>query len=416
MMKTRWLVVAALPLLAIPLAQAQGSERKAEVRADGSNGRLTRVAPRGEAQDDAERFDREGWKKKLSADNLQDREDAFDRLVEIASRNADAREALETWSKDEADAGLAWTSRLILRDVGQRPRRWLTSGSGPGWGLFGKELDLDGFAQRFDDLDSMFGDLRTQWDEMLNGLPNPSAGGQGMQSSESLSLQSGPDGVSCKVTEKVDGEEQTTEYKAKTIEELLDAHPELRQKIGGSGSLFWTHPNTPNRMRILRPRGLPETARPGIVHIDPHASAPGPDSQDSVPGNAADPRTDRLGIFCAPLEESEAAELGLESGVGLRVEDTQPGTIARILGLRSGDVVIEINGTAIHSADDVKEALRARRDRADGAGVSVVVAGAEGRRTLTWKPAVKKTDSQGERKSGEKSSEKSGQKSGGRNL
>ena len=50
MMKTRWLVVAALPLLAIPLAHAQKTGQKPEA---GSKGRLTRVLPRGGAQDDA---------------------------------------------------------------------------------------------------------------------------------------------------------------------------------------------------------------------------------------------------------------------------------------------------------------------------------------------------------------------------
>lgn len=383
-MKTRWLVMGlvmvALPGLAVPLAwgQPEGSQER-------STGKLTRVTPPSPAPKSSADFDRDAWRKKITAGDLEEREAAFDRLSGLARHDPAAREALEAWSRDESDTGLAWTSRLILREVDRGPQGWIQGGSQPGWDLFGHGFDFDGFSQRFDDLDSLFGDLRSQWDGMLQHLPSPSAEGKvGTGSAESMTLQSGPDGVTCKIIEKVDGEEKTREYSAKTMEELLDANPELRQKLGSGGSMVWTFPNGRNRMLIPRVGGLE-----GGLRILPRGFRGELSLENDAQEKGVDPRTDRLGIYCAPLDASTAAELGLAPGEGLRVQNIQPGTIASILGLRTGDVVIGINGATIRSAEDVKKVLAGR---AEGSEVSVVVVGAEGRRTLTWKPAAKKPD------------------------
>ena len=397
-MKMRWFeigsVVAVLPVLAMPYAWAQsGSSR------EHSTGKLTRVTPPSETREESGDFDRAAWKKQITAGDLEEREAAFDRLAGIVRHDPAAREALEGWSKDTSDTDLAWTSRLVLREADRGAHGWMQGGLPPGRTLFGQ--DFDGFAQRFDDLDSLFGDLRSQWDTMMQHLPAPSAGGpNGTESATSMTLQSGPDGVTCKVTEKVDGQETTHEYTAKTMDELLDANPELREKLGGNGSMVFTLPNGGGRARMMIPgaggfggggaRVLPRTYRGGVT-LEP---------QDSGAfGNAGEPRTDRLGIFCAPVDESTAEQLHLAAGDGLRVQSTQPGSIASILGLRTGDVVTEINGTTIRSAEDVQKVLAGR---VEGAEVSVVVVGSEGRRTLTWKPAAKKTDST-ETKSGTRS-------------
>ena len=392
-MKMRWFeigtVMAALPALAIPCAWAQAGSSQ-----DHSTGKLTRVVPPSESREDTGDFDRAAWKKQITAGDLGEREAAFDRLAGIARHDPAAREALESWAKDTSDSGLAWTSRLILREADRGAPGWMPGGTNPGRSLFGE--DFDGFAQRFDDLDSMFGDLRSQWDLMMQHLPSPSANGTGTNSSESMTLQSGPDGVTCKVTEKVDGKETTHEYTAKSMDELLEANPELRQKLGNGGPMVFTLPNGGPRSLMVLPRngGLGGRAR-----TLPRAYRGGVTFQDEDAGPAGEPRTDRLGIFCAPVDDESAQKLGLSAGDGLRVQSTQPGSIASILGLRTGDVVVEINGSTIRSAEDVQKVLSAR---AEGAEVSVVVVGSEGRRTLTWKPAAKKTDSS-ESKSGTRS-------------
>jgi len=373
-MKTRWWVMGFVVATVPAFAWAQSLRAGEHPR-----GKLTRVVPEGQSEQDAQEFDRDAWKKQITARDLAERESAFDRLAGIARRDPAAREALEAWSRDDSDAELAWTSRLILRETG----RGSLGGSPNGWGAFGRGFDMDGFSERFDDLDLMFGELRADWDSMLEKLPHPSNGSwQEFDGSKSMTLQSGPDGVTCKITEDVDGKETTREYKAKTIEELLDANPELRSRIGGDGAQVWTFPHGGFQGRMLTPRSggkggsgvyvLPPSQRDGTLFGGVTPARP-----PSTMGKSGEVRTDRLGIYCEVVDE------------GLRVESTEPGSIASVLGLRAGDVVVEMNGTSIHAQEDVKKVLA---DRDEDAELSVVVEGTEGRRTLTWKPAAKKNE------------------------
>lgn len=400
-MNTRWLMMAALPVLAIPFAWAQA-------KGHGENGKLTRVSPRSEQQDE-KRFDSDAWRKKLTAGDLEARESAFDELVGAARRDPAAREAIEAWSHDESDANLAWTSRLALREIDRGGRRLgMYGGARPGWGLFGKDFDFENFAQRFDDLDSMFGDLRSQWDDMMQALPNPSGQGGAHSESQSMTLECRPDGVTCKVTEKVDGQDETREYTAKSMDELLEANPELRSKLGQNGPFVWSMPNGSHSIVVPPMRGRVDGGMGGGMGGGMNLPRMYRDGRGAPPAVTGEPRTDVLGIYCAPVGDARAKELDLESGEGLLVEETQPGTIASVLGLRAGDVLVDINGTTIHSAEDVKKVLADR----DAAGeVKVTVAGSEGRRTLTWKPSAKN----GSGGSGEKASD-SESKSGSRKL
>jgi hypothetical protein len=322
-------------------------------------------------RDGEERFDGDAWRKRLGTGDFEERERAFDQLARLARHDEDARKAIEEWSKSGQDPELAWTSRMLLRELDRNPWRALKPKVWSGMGMNGQgwNFDFDDFARRFDDLDSMFGDLREQWGDMLQGLPAPSAGSK--SSSRSLSLQVGPDGVTCNVTEIVDGKEEKRTYEAKSMDELLQAHPELRENLGGPHfQLFQGLPHGGLQFLPRTPSGL-----------SPHTWSFN-DRDDSTAGS--EPPTDRLGIKCAEVGKDRATELGLESGVGLTVQEVLPGTIASLLGLRHGDIVVEVNGANIHGAEDVKSALSARASEAD---VSVVVVGADGhRRKLIWKP------------------------------
>jgi hypothetical protein len=366
-MKLHWFAIAALPLVAGPALFGQQNKDGA----DGSKSRLTRV----ERHDNDDAFDRDAWKKKLSDANLDERERAADELSRLARQDADARSALEQWSKDEKNRELAWTSRMLLREVGRNP--WGTKhpkafGGGNGFGN-GNDFDFDDFAKRFDDLDSMFGNLRDQWGDMLKTLPPPSAGGT--TSSRSMSLTVGPDGVTCEVTEKVDGKDEKHTYTAKTMDELLEAHPELRDSLGNTHFQFGS--GTLGQMQMF-PRGSFDVfPRGGAPRARAFAAPHDLSKKGELP-------TDRLGLMCKALERERADELGVEHGVGLAVAEVQPDTIASQLGIREGDVVVELNGTTIHGTDDVKKVLA---ERAADADVSVVVVGENGhKRTLTWKP------------------------------
>src|SRR6185436_11649836 len=61
---------------------------------------------------------------------------------------------------------------------------------------------------------------------------------QDSSQSESFSLQVTPDGVKCTVTRDVDGKQETQEYEAKSVEDLLRDHPELERHLGRGGQAF----------------------------------------------------------------------------------------------------------------------------------------------------------------------------------
>jgi membrane-associated protease RseP (regulator of RpoE activity) len=210
-----------------------------------------------------------------------------------------------------------------------------------------------------------------------------------------MSLQVGPDGVSCEVTENVDGKEQKHTYTAGSVEELIEAHPELHDQLGGTGIRMFGGPG--RSLRIL-PRTL--------SGLSPKITTGAPELFDENVDANGEPPTDRLGIQCRPVEKVRSTELGLDDGVGLSVEDVVPGTIASLLGLRRGDVVVQVDGATIHGTEDVKKALH---DRAANAEVSVVVVGGDGhKRTLNWRP--KASDDKAEK------ADKPESKSGSRKL
>lgn len=373
-MKTRWLAMAALPLLAAPGFtgdKKSGDEAKESTAA--SRGRLARVA---DGRKIDERFDRDAWRKRLSASDLADREQACEELGDLARRDGEAREALVEWSKDEHDRDLAWTSRMLLREVNRDLlpplRSWNHRGGHGGQDWLGTGFDFDDFSRRFHDLDSLFGDLRAEWSQILGTLPAPSSSSS-TSSSKSMTLKVEPDEVTCTVTENVDGKEETRSYTAKSMDELLEAHPELREHLGGTQFRFFPGMSQ-GRWRVQHPDAFAIPA-PRAGALEPRGL--------KVDGG---PPQDRLGIYCGDLDQERASELGLEAGVGLSVVEVQPGTIAGLLGLRPGDVVIEVDGRTVHGTEDVRRALK---DRSPEAAVSVLVAGENGeRRTLTWKPKI----------------------------
>jgi S1-C subfamily serine protease len=94
-----------------------------------------------------------------------------------------------------------------------------------------------------------------------------------------------------------------------------------------------------------------------------------------------------LGIYSQKLTPEQAKELELEPEQGLRIERVEPGTIAQILGVRRGDTLVELNGKAIYSTDDVRKVLKERKTDED-LSVTLIGEGSHERRTLRWSPSV----------------------------
>lgn len=311
-----------------------------------------------------EGFCADDWRARIAGSDLDQREQDFAKLVQLARRDPAVREEVQEWAR-EGDGELAWTARLILREVERRP------GLG-GANAFMLPDGLDLFSGS--DLSGLMEDMhdftwRFPGGRALQMLPDPQAlsgGGAAKSESKQFSLQVGPDGVICKIIEDVDGEKQEKEWKADSLEQLLLDHPELQDRIGtgDAGSVF--HWLTPGSVRL---RGLGQfDGWNGLLYS--------PDS--------ASPRTDILGVFVHPLDASEAPRYGLEAGVGLVVERTQPGSMAEALGIQRGHVLVELNGRALKSSDDLTDMLAARGESAE---VKVELIDRWGQqRTRIWKP------------------------------
>jgi len=333
----------------------------------------------------AESFDHRAWEERLATRDLDERERAFAQLVDRAGDDDAARDALRAWSTDANRPDLAWTARLALREVERRPGTHLRAlrqfGGGAMGDLRGRFEELE---QRFGGLDSMFGELQRDLDRLFQGAPAPGAAPRGglRSRSESFRMQTGPDGVEIQIDEDVDGETKTRTYKGRSMEEILEANPELKDRIGTDpGTRFFLGGGGNQRGPAWRsPFGIPPGAQGGL----------GPDDDDRwntpakplAPATPGKPRTDILGVMYTKPSEEMRSRRSLEADVGLLVERTEPGTIASALGVQAGDVLVSLNGRALKDREDVVGALRERKA---GDPVKLELVDAKGRRhTLTW--------------------------------
>lgn len=72
-----------------------------------------------------------------------------------------------------------------------------------------------------------------------------------------------------------------------------------------------------------------------------------------------------LGVQIAPVSEDVVAALGLEEANGTMVQSVMSGTPAEEAGLKSGDIVTEVNGTAIDGPRDLTRAIAGDMPGAD---------------------------------------------------
>lgn len=360
---------------------------------------LQRVPAR-PAQPLAPRFDAQDFTRRLALGDLDQREQAYEQLLDLARRDEGARQWVEQRAADASAGELGWTCRLLQREL-QRARGAGAPFGMPG-GMPGDDLlmgdpfgDLQDLQRRMQD---MFSDLEQRWrapqaapwSAPAPNAPNtqnaPQSRGGGQSSARSVQIQSDEKGAVVTITEDVDGEQKTREFRADSLEQLLQEHPELRAEIGlGSGSagqgLQW-HFFNPQR-------GFAAPAHP-------FAAVPwGFDAQRGASPSSG-LRTDILGVRITSVDDARRRELELDAGVGLQVQGTEPGTIASVLGIGAGDVLVEINGRPIHSREDISAQLQ---QRAPGSELSVSWIDSSGaRRTRTWRdgdgkpPAVQKLE------------------------
>lgn len=298
-------------------------------------------------------FDRSRWHQRLTQADLDQRERSFDFLLKRARFDALARAYLEELAHDPQAGELAWTARLGLRELGRAnfPIQGL-----PGAGPFALDPlggNLPGSVQRMRDaMKELFAQGGFAWT-----VPRPDGSAPSEADSRrgrrKLEVEQDSNGARVRITEGEGGAERTRSYPGASLEAILRQYPELEPEL--EGLQLRVAPGTPLLLRFdlaargreIRGRRFPAQTEQGLPLVPQELSAP--------------ILTDRLGVVVHPVHGTRADELGLAAGTGLVVEKTVMGTYAHLLGVVTGDVLIELDGLALTSGDDIERHMLVRR-------------------------------------------------------
>lgn len=325
----------------------------------------------------------DSWVAALRGADLKQRMKTYEALVQRGASEESVRRTIQTWAEDPMGGELAWTAQLLLREIERQPRTSLRTRPF-GSSFWGRQDPFD-----MSELESLFEELQSK--DPFAAFRRSSPFGLGMRlpqgslqplgpgmefESNSFGLEMGPDGIKLKLEETVDGKTETKTYEAESMEALLEAHPELEERIGARGL-------TPERL-LPSPRG--------------GSLVPAPLDQKFEPSGAQAlkplrPSLDQLGIRMLPPAERQKSFEGVSEDVGLEVVGVLPGSLADLVGVEVGDLVIAIAGQTIRSAADVRGAL-------DGVSlderIEVICVRSDGeRRVRAWVP---KNDSNQDRR------------------
>lgn len=276
-------------------------------------------------------FEAEHWAARLSESDHDLRMAAYEAVTEAGRERPEVFRALQTWAKDKSRGDLGWTARMALREIEHTQKQKQEQEP---WG-FGTS-DLDGLRDESMGLSQvqferiLLGKIDQLQRRMAQGLSAGAAPGEGVVP-RVFRLDFGPEGWRLNTRSLGADGGVHQHWEAESIEALLSAHPELEEEFPVLGGL---------RLRF----GLP-----GV------RSAP------LIPPVDEGPRTDVLGVECRPLTSNEADAMDLlkEEG-GLLVARTVPGSIADELGVRRGDILLGLNGTALGAPRDITDVLALR--------------------------------------------------------
>jgi hypothetical protein len=136
------------------------------------------------------------------------------------------------------------------------------------------------------------------------------------------------------------GEVEEKTYEGESMDALREAHPELREALGGlrlelrAPRFFWDRDG-----KVAR--GLEPLPR----EVTPRIEAP-----------------KAFGVEVGPLEPALAAQLGLPEGEGLLVRNVVPGSAAADLGVRRYDVLLRADGEVLRTSADALRLLMPKAD------------------------------------------------------
>ena len=355
-------------VVAVRVATGQ-SDKGSGVKAERRRG-LVRIAPQRGDGVQREPFEAERWRSALSEPNLDLRERELDRLLERARSDAEAWDFLRDLAADDQAGELAWTARLALRELENQPRNVVFRPfAGPRFRLSDPFTDLDEMLQDFG-----LGDLGIGGGvvPLVPSMPSaregrggsmPGGGSFQMGSERRVEIQNDGQTWSLRIHDVVDGKETLKEYEGESLEAILEANPELHDQLGVSHlgaepEGFRLDTGLPLQGGSVQElfqglRGL-DGALPSQGFLWKNGGTPGRLQVFVRPQSHSQPlRTDKLGVRVVPITPDHAAELNLEEGVGLYVHTSFPGTIAHLLGVRNGDVLLELDGRILRSVEDI---------------------------------------------------------------
>ena len=365
---------------------------RGEVASTAPEGGLQHPGPRADgtpapAFDQGLGFDPTPWRERLQDEDLAARERAYDQLLERALADERAARAVREWA--QGSDGLAWTARLMQRELERR-------GSAGAWRTF-REDGLRGMRERLRGFEGRMERMRTELERDLQGWfderstgprdgqpgtdggglrhpgaetrPELGARGGARTRTKSIEARQDKDGARVEVrTQDDEGREDVQTYTGGTLEEIYRAHPQLRE-------------GTQMRVELDGPGLRPGAGREEGGLRRPEVGQGGERRGWQGPESGLVPQRGMLGIACQPVGEELRRTLGLPEGNGLVVESVVEGSIAARIGLRPADVVVELNGRSIKTREDVAEVLAERRS---GEDLQVVIVDKDGkRRTLT---------------------------------
>ncbi|MEO0652313.1 MAG: hypothetical protein AAFZ65_16695 [Planctomycetota bacterium] len=291
----------ALILAAVPLTQALIAGPQ-----DGPpQGLIPIDPPAGEGEPlvalDEPALDAELWAAKLTDADLDRREQAFDAALDAARRSP----AMGNWLEAQAAGtdGLAWTARLLLREIKSGSRR---APGGFDAMPFGDPFAGDPFQRFFGNNGAAPRGFGIGGPSIFDAFDDLFSAPGGRSQSRTFGFRMGPNGVEVETSEGVDGDQRTEVYQADDLESLLREHPELRDRFGLKSK-------TDEAMR-----------------------------------------TDILGVRVTPTQPGDNLP------EGLFVADTIIGTIAHLLGVERGSVLVSLNGQALRDVSDISAILTAR--------------------------------------------------------
>ncbi|HEY3384351.1 MAG TPA: DegQ family serine endoprotease [Vicinamibacterales bacterium] len=123
----------------------------------------------------------------------------------------------------------------------------------------------------------------------------------------------------------------------------------LRNRVAGS------QPGTDATLQVVR-NGRQETIHARLAELERERARSNDDRDDG-------PNRGRYGLSVAPLTPDIADELGVKAKQGLVVQDVAPASPGSNAGIRSGDVIVEVNHKPVGNVSQFQEAMSTSSNR-----------------------------------------------------